>query len=95
VQLEQHRPVMQQAQQQRQPMQQPSRHLPSSSVRQRPMNNAFRQLHADAQRASYSPAFAGSSQARVSSPGDVSAPVLHFSTLYLLICNTTVAHIAA
>jgi hypothetical protein len=65
--MQQHKHVMQQGQQQQQTIQHPSRHVPRSSVRQRPMNNAFRQLDADTQRAPYSPAFAGNSQSRVSS----------------------------
>jgi hypothetical protein len=65
-QAQQERPVLQQPQQQRQSLHQPSRqHL--GGAKQRPMNNAFRQLHTDAQRAAQSPAFAGGSQSRVSS----------------------------
>jgi hypothetical protein len=65
-QAQQARLMLQQPQQQRQSMHQPSRYHPGSA-RQRPMNNTFRQLQSDAQRASQSPAFAGGSQQRVSS----------------------------
>jgi hypothetical protein len=67
AQMQQDRSITQQPQQQLPSLQHPSRHQPGSSVRQRPVNNTFKQLQLDAQRASHSPAFAGGSQPRVSS----------------------------